>query len=484
MTESNHFARQLTWREGFAIALLVPVSIFAALGPSIAAIGTLGVVVLMAIACSVGALQNFLYAELAGMFPDKAGGVAIYAHEGWRRYCSPLGAISAFGYWAGWSFGVAVMALGFGSIVQAQFFPDATWTVAVGGVDVGLAHVLGVVSLVLISWLNVRGIRFSALLAKILGYFAVALILIFVLGPFLVGAFHADGLTWRIPEGIEGWHLALVFLFLFAWSAYGTEVAAIFTPEYKNPRTDTPKALYLAAGVTLLGSTLAPIGIGGTLGDDAIAADPAGIYSAAFAEIVGPASWLVSILLAVSFLLVMNGATADSGRALYGLAHIGMTVKQIDKLNKNHEPARAVMVALVVNAALVLFVGNPLGIIFAANVGYVLAHLLAVTAFLLLRRDRPNWPRLIQLSAIWVPIACVLAAYNAVILLVGALSPQLAGYGGLPQQLIGVGTLLVGVLLLAYRRLRQDRQPLQLREDVSPVPETPTGRDGAVTVTD
>lgn len=471
MTETaSNLERKLTWKDGFGIALLVPVSIFAFVGPSIAAIGTLAVITLFAISATAGILQNYIYSELAGMFPDKAGGVAIYAHEGWRKYFSPIGAISAFGYWAGWSFGVAVMAIGFGSVVSAEFFPGATWSVDLGSVDVGLPHVLGLLALVFVSWLNMRGIRFTALLAKILGYFAAALILIFTIGPFLLGKFDADGLTWNLEGGIEGWHVAIVFLFLFAWSAYGTEVCAIFTPEYENPKTDTPKSLRLAGLVTLAGATLAPLGIAGTVGDANIATDPGGMYTAAFAEIIGPASWLISIMLASAFLLVMNGATADSGRALYGIAKAGMSVRQLDRLNRNHEPSAAILVALVVNAGLVLFVGNPLGIIFAANVGYVLAHLLALTAFLLLRRDRPNWPRMIRLGTVWVPIAVVLAAYNAVILVVGVLSPDKAGYGGLTEQLIGVGTLLIGLVLLAVRRIIQDGERVLLTEDTPAVP--------------
>lgn len=479
MSDVAHaFERKLTWRDGFAIALLVPVSIFAALGPSIASIGTWAVVMLMAISCTVGLLQNYVYAELAGMFPDKAGGVAMYAHEAWRRYFGPTGAIAAFGYWAGWSFGVAVMALGFGTLLHAEFFPDSAWTIDLGAVDVGLGHVIGVIALVAVSWLNARGIQLTALLAKILSVIAVTLILVIVIGPLVVGAFDADGLTWNIGGGWPGWQVTLVFLFLFAWSAYGTEVCATFTPEYRDPRRDTARALRLAGLVTLAGSTLAPLALGGTVSDAAIAADPGGLYVAAFEEIVGSASVLVTIVLAASFLLVMNGATADSGRALYGVAREGMTVRQLDRLNRNHEPARAIGVALVVNAGLVLFVGNPLGIIFAANVGYVLAHFLALTGFLLLRRDRPDWPRLIRLRSGWIPVAAVLAAFNLVILVVGALSPEVAGYGGRTQQLIGVGVLALSVVLLAYRRIVQDRQRLTLR-DPAPPPSAPATPDEA-----
>ena len=37
------------------------------------------------------------------MFPDKPGGIALYAHEGWRKRFNLFGPIAAFGYWIGWS---------------------------------------------------------------------------------------------------------------------------------------------------------------------------------------------------------------------------------------------------------------------------------------------------------------------------------------------------------------------------------------------
>ena len=60
---------------------------------------------------------------------------------------------------------------------------------------------------------------------------------------------------------------------------------------------------------------------------------------------------------------------------------------------------------MVINILFVLFVGNIFGILAASNIGYVLANIFALSAFVLLRRDRPNWPRPIKLSAYWVPIA-------------------------------------------------------------------------------
>ena len=63
---------------------------------------------------------------------------------------------------------------------------------------------------------------------------------------------------------------------------------------------------------------------------------------------------------------------------------------------------------MLVNIWFVLFIGNIFGILAASNIGYVLAHFFAITGFILLRRDRPEWPRPIMLSPVWIPVAWVL----------------------------------------------------------------------------
>ncbi len=55
---------------------------------------------------------------------------------------------------------------------------------------------------------------------------------------------------------------------------------------------------------------------------------------------------------------------------------------------------------------------------------------LAITGFLLLRRDRPDWPRPYRLSNRWIGVAVALAVYNTIIV-VGVLNPGTAAYGGL-----------------------------------------------------
>ena len=80
--------------------------------------------ILWGISAMVGLLQNWIYSETATMFPDKPGGIALYAHEGWRKYFNLFGPIAAFGYWIGWSVVLSIFGNLIGALVVAEWFPQ------------------------------------------------------------------------------------------------------------------------------------------------------------------------------------------------------------------------------------------------------------------------------------------------------------------------------------------------------------------------
>jgi len=101
--EERQLLKAMTWWDGFVVALANPGFLIAALAASIGVLGTTGAFVLWTISVLLGALQNNVYAEMATMFPQKAGGISLYAHEAWRKYLSFIGPVATFGYWFAWS---------------------------------------------------------------------------------------------------------------------------------------------------------------------------------------------------------------------------------------------------------------------------------------------------------------------------------------------------------------------------------------------
>jgi hypothetical protein len=54
--------------------------------------------ILWGLSAAIGMLQAWIYSEPATMFGHRSGGIALYAHEGWRKYTTLVGPLSSFGY--------------------------------------------------------------------------------------------------------------------------------------------------------------------------------------------------------------------------------------------------------------------------------------------------------------------------------------------------------------------------------------------------
>ncbi len=476
--EERQLLKSLRWYDGFVIALCNPGFLIGSLGFTLDSIGVLGSLILWGASATIGLLQNWIYSESAAMFPDKPGGISLYAHEGWRRYFSLFGPIAAFGYWIGWSVVLSIFGNLIGGLVTAQWFPNAKFGGATAGsgyfstgpVSIGLPQLIGV-GLVIAVWLfNIFGVKPSLMVGYVTGALLMIPLAVFIIVPYLTGDWHSSNVHYLAVPGYSKFTVAMVWLFIMCWSAYGIEVCATFAPEYHDTKRDTALALRTAASFSLLVYVLLPLGLGGVTGSPDPTAAYGPFYVDAFKHIVGSGFGGVAlVLLIASLILSMNSATADGGRALYGIARDGMTVKQLYHLNRFHVPARAMTVDMVVNVGLILFVANNLAILYMSNIGYVTSHVLALSAFLLLRRDRPDWPRPIKVGPAWVALAGVFAVLNLSFVVFGIsqqkLAATLGGYkfAGYPFYL-GVGVLVLSVLLFFYRRAVQDKKPITLRD--------------------
>ena len=262
----------------------------------------------------------------------------------------------------------------------------------------------------------------------------------------------------------------MVWLYVMGWSAYGTETVATFAPEFKKP-SEVSKGLRAASFFSLAVFVLLPLGITGAVGEKAAISDPVAFYVPAFKVIMGGGAGVMVALICASLILSMSTATGDGSRALYGIARDDMTVKQLYHLNRYSVPARAMLVDMVLNLLLLFFIANPLAILVAGNLGYILAHFFGLSGFLLLRRDRPQWPRPYKVPRTWIVIAAGGALLNLLFIIYGCANPDLTGYGTFKDLVIGICVLLISVVLFILRRRLQDHKPLHWREVTPQVPE-------------
>jgi amino acid transporter len=511
--KSAGLERGIDWTGAFWVASGVPPLVLFSIGAVAATVGKLSWIVWTA-SIAMGFIQSFTYAEIAGLFPNKAGGTSIYGAIAWVRYGKLVAPISVWCNWFAWSPVQATgSALGAGYILSGLFAPDAainTWQLTLldlGSLKTGLSlrinavFVLGAVILLAVKFIQDGGILRSANTTKILGISAMIPLLLIGIVPLFTGdivkanffplAPLAHDALGHVADGT--WNMAgiTVFaagMFLAAWSTYGFETAVCYTGEFKNPKTDTFKAIFYSGLLCVVVYTLVPFAFQGYLGLGTLmhpaVVDAAGnvtkaaeyggmlapdIYSgmgvaAVMARMVHAGRIIgavVVVMLILALVLSLMTSMAGSSRTLYQASLDGWLPKYLAKVNAHGAPTNAMLTNLAFNLVLLLL-SDPVFIIGAANVGYLIFNFLNLNAGWIHRLDRPRQERP------WRAPTWILAA-GAVLSFVNL------AFMGFGADVYGAGTLETGLIFAAlivpvfvYRHFIQDKGsfPKEMADDL------------------
>ena len=355
----------------------------------------------------LGALS---YGELAAMIP-KAGGQYVYLREG----ISPL-----FGYLYGWTLfvviqtgtiaAVAVAFARFTSVLWPWLTPDVPlgttlhFPQPIGDIIVGFSRqrIFAIASIVLLTWINVRGVRTAAFIQTSLTAIKTAALAALILLGLTIGR-NAAAITANFgPNFWAGGALTLAILpvvgaamvgSLFSMDAWNN--VGFASGELKNPEKDLPFAM--AAGVLTVTTlyVLANVAYLNVLPADAIAHAPQDrVGTAAMQAMFGPAGlYMMAIAIMISTFGCNNGLILSGARVYYAMARDNLFFKSAAALHPTYRtPALALVVQAVWTCVLCLSgtYGQLLNfVIFAAVVFYTVT---AIGLFRL-RTKRPELPR-------------------------------------------------------------------------------------------
>ncbi|TPE51735.1 APC family permease [Amaricoccus solimangrovi] len=119
--QQGSMIRALDWKGAFWVAAGVPPLVLFSIGGIAGTTGKLAFMVWI-ISMTMGFLQSFTYAEIAGMFGNKSGGASVYGATAWLRYSKFVAPLSVWCNWFAWSpvlsLGCAIAA---GYILNALF---------------------------------------------------------------------------------------------------------------------------------------------------------------------------------------------------------------------------------------------------------------------------------------------------------------------------------------------------------------------------
>lgn len=369
-------------------------------------------------------LGALTFTELAGMFP-RTGGQYVYLREG----VSPL-----VGYLYGWTFflviqtgtiaAVAVAFARFTAVFWPALSPDVLVGVRVelpsGPIEVGLSwqRLLALASILILTWINVRGVKTAALIQTSLTAVKTAsLAALIVLGVtigrnadavaanFGAGFWPAGGIPFDLWPAIGAAMVGSLFA-MDAWNNVGFAAG-----EMQNPTRDLGFSMQSGVLLVVLLYLLANVAYLLVLPAESIAEAPQDrVGTAALQAMFGePGLYLMALAIMISTFGCNNGMILAGARVYYAMAEDGLFFRGAAKLHPRFRtPARALWFQALWASVLCLS-GTYSQLLDYVIIAALLFYLLSAIGLFLLRRRRPEAERPhLSPGYPWLPAAYLL----------------------------------------------------------------------------
>jgi basic amino acid/polyamine antiporter, APA family len=359
----------------------------------------------------------FAFAELGSMFPD-SGGQYVYLRE-------TYGDLVAFVY--GWMlFAVAnggtIAALSVASAAYiGEIFPVLSQQHVVAtfaGITLTRAHLFGLVLIAALTFVNVVGLRWGALLQNVSTWTKFTAMAAFVFLGFAIGKgswanFHSTpgtSLTMGLGPGqfISALGVGLIAVF---WAYDGWVYITWVSGEVKDPRRNVPLAMVLgvlAVGAIYLAMNLTYMY---ALPLTEVAKHETIAHAAATTLFSpGAAVWL-SAMIAVSCFSAAATCTLSGARVYMAMAQDGVFFKRMAVVHPKWRTPAFSLIGQGVWAALLTVSGRYDQLYTYVIFGMLLSYTMTVIGLFVLRRKRPDMPRPYRCTGYpWLPAIYVLIA--------------------------------------------------------------------------
>jgi APA family basic amino acid/polyamine antiporter len=360
------------------------------------------------------------YGELAGMFP-KAGGQYVYLKEAYN----PL-----TGFLYGWTLftviqtgTIAAVAMAFAKYlgVLIPWISESVVWFSFRFVKFGPAQIIAILSIVLLTWINMRGIKQGKRVQNAFTSGKFLLLLIFILGG-LIFATNADvvrenlRIMWEPQQHFKGQPAVALTGFAIVIAVGVSMVGSLFSSdawnnitftagEVINPKKNIPLSLFLGTLVVTVLYLLANFVYMAALplrGDpDGISVVDRGIQFAAN-DRIGTASLsglfgdyaalFMAGLVVISTFGCNNGLILSGARVYYAMAEDKLFFKKAGKLNGKGVPATA-LTFQAIWASLLCLSGTYGQLLDYVVFSVLIFYVLTILGIFRLRKTRPNLER-------------------------------------------------------------------------------------------
>ena len=354
------------------------------------------------------------FAELGSMFPD-SGGQYIYLREAY-------GDLPAFLY--GWM----LFSVANGGSIAALAVAAAAYTgqvipvisqehvvVSALGITLTRAHLVGLLLIVVLTYVNVVGLRWGALLQNVSTWTKFTAMAAFVTLGFAIGkghwsnfSGHGVGLTMGLAPGqfVSAMGVALIAVF---WAYDGWVYITWVAGEVKEPRRNVPLAMVL--GILVVGVIYMAMNLTYVYAMPmSEVAKHETIAHAAAAALFSPraAIWL-SATIAISCFSAAATCTLSGARVYLAMAQDGVFFKRMAVIHPRWRTPAFSLIGQGIWAGVLTLSGRYDQLYTYVIYGMVLSYTLTVIALFILRWKRPDIPRPYRCAGYpWLPAIYVL----------------------------------------------------------------------------
>lgn len=375
------------------------------------------------------------YGELSGMYP-RAGGQYVYLREAYNPFIAFLFGWTQFSVIQTGTIAAVAVAFAKFSAYLIPAFGEDNILLSLGFVNVSAAQLVAIVSIILLTWINTRGIQNGKIiqtvftLAKLLSLFGL------IVFGFTLGARHEVwSANWahawdamNLQKSSEGvvTTTALSGLALFGAMAISMKGSlfssdawnniTFIAAEIKNPQKNIGRALFLGTfivSIIYVSCNLMYIAVL-PLHDVAFAAKDRVAVVAAEQIFGGGGSMIIAVMIMVSTFGCNNGLILAGARIYYTMAQDGLFFKKAAEMNRFSVPANGLWIQCVW-ASLLCLTGKYSDLLTMVIFGVLIFYIITISGIFILRRKQPDMPRPYKafgypvLPMIYIIVATVLA---------------------------------------------------------------------------
>ena len=408
-------------------------------GQGSAAVVLLGIGLLLSWAAAPG------WTELILMYPNRVGGIASSCSEAFRPYSPILANLTGVCYWWGWVPTCGLTALLASSAIVQWYLPGLSVPLLATGI------------VVFFTFVNLCGVKWVMRLAMPLATLAAALAFMSAVIPVVSGSVDWErAFTFTLTVPFDGWFgqitSVMAGLYLIGFAAPAFEQAACHVGETIDPNKNVPRAMFASAALASLYFIVLPVVWLGTLGPEPLGKELALELGPTFAPLLAGAAKAVAIWFMIFNMLHGTIAPlAGASRTLAQLAEDGLLPEVLAKRSSTDAPWVATLLTAGMSIVFLLL-GDPLWLIAAANLTYLVGIALPSVAVWLLRHDAPDMPRPYRAPRGTIHLGLGAAAIWGLTVVLGFQQ------FGLPTVLIGLVFAYSGSALYAWRKFADRRK--------------------------